>query len=78
MHYNAFLVAFFPGCLYSQLNIDEALSIEGTCLGTCGINSVVHFICIQSSSHSFGSATCVAQSTWDQTCVPAGEYFCTI
>ena len=73
LYKDIFLVGFFPGCLYSQSNVDDALSIDGTCLGTCTVNTVVHYICDQSSSDSLGSATCVAQSTWDQTCTPAGE-----
>ena len=68
-----FIVDLLAGCLYSQLNVADPLLIDGTCITTCFLGVVVHYICNQSSSHSLGSARCVAQSTWSQTCTPGGE-----
>ena len=68
-----FIVDDFASCLYSELNVNDPLSIDGLCATTCFTNAVVHYICTQSSPESFGNATCIAQSTWDQTCTPAGE-----
>ena len=68
-----FVVGMFPACLYSQLDLTDHLSIVGSCTATCFVGTVVNYICTQSSSDSFGSATCVAQDTWTQTCLPAGE-----
>ena len=70
---NVFITGLFAGCLYSQLNVNDPLSIDGFCATTCGTNAVVHYLCNQSSPDPVGNATCVAQSTWDQTCTPTGE-----
>ena len=68
-----FVVGLLPGCLYSQLNLTDHLSIVGLCVTTCIAGTRVNYLCSQSSSDSFGSATCAAQDTWFQTCTPAGE-----
>ena len=70
---NIIIAALFAGCLYSQSNVEDPLSISDTCLTTCFTETVISYICDQSSSSPLGSTTCISQATWDQTCTPAGK-----
>ena len=71
------IVEQLPGCLYSQLNISDPLSIDGYCGTTCSNNTVVFYICIQPRCDPLVNAscvaTCIAQDTWNQTCTHHGE-----
>ena len=73
-----FVSVVLNGCPFARLGVEARILdfINFECyLPThiCRVNSLVHYICDQSSTDLVGNGTCRADYTWARSCTPAGE-----
>ena len=73
-----FVAVFLNGCPFVRLGVEPRIIdfINFECyLPThiCRVNTIVDYVCDQSSPDLVGNGTCRADYTWAESCSPAGE-----
>ena len=65
-----------PGCPFYEEVVGLPIEVNGSCIGTCAVNTRVSYVCDDSSPVPVGYATCMRDFTWShlpETCTPASE-----